>query len=279
MNKGPLVIYHGGCIDGFTAAWIFHKYKLVPLEDLFPAFHRPNKGDVDLPEVDGRDVIFVDFCPPRHQLMELSLRAMSVLVLDHHKSDMEDCQDLPFTHFDMTKSGAGLAWEHCMSSYEMPWLVRYVQDRDLWSFELPYSKEINAWIGATLKTMDAWNTLYEEGQNKAFIYGEAALQGIQRYVTEMKPNARRISFAGYDNIPVINAPRTHASELVGELAQDALFAVSWFHRGDGKFQFELRSRGDFDVSKLAASFGGGGHKPAAGFTLDSIDLVLGARHA
>ena len=39
---------------------------------------------------------------------------------------------------------------------------------------------------------------------------------------------------------------------------------------DGRFQYSLRSRGDFDVSELAKKHGGGGHKGAAGFVVDEL---------
>jgi len=35
----------------------------------------------------------------------------------------------------------------------------------------------------------------------------------------------------------------------------------------GRYQYNLRSRGDFDVSEVAKQFGGGGHAGAAGFTV------------
>ena len=34
---------------------------------------------------------------------------------------------------------------------------------------------------------------------------------------------------------------------------------------EDKIDFELRSTGDFDVSKIAVKYGGGGHMNAAGF--------------
>jgi len=43
------------------------------------------------------------------------------------------------------------------------------------------------------------------------------------------------------------------------------FAVGWFQRCDGMFQYSLRSRGEVDVSEVAKRFGGGGHVKAAGF--------------
>jgi nanoRNase/pAp phosphatase (c-di-AMP/oligoRNAs hydrolase) len=54
-------------------------------------------------------------------------------------------------------------------------------------------------------------------------------------------------------------------ELIGKLAEMSDFAVGFFQRADGKWQYSLRSRGNFDVSKLAERYGGGGHKPSAGF--------------
>jgi phosphoesterase RecJ-like protein len=35
---------------------------------------------------------------------------------------------------------------------------------------------------------------------------------------------------------------------------------------DGRFKASMRSRGDHDVASVAAAFGGGGHRLAAGFT-------------
>jgi hypothetical protein len=39
----------------------------------------------------------------------------------------------------------------------------------------------------------------------------------------------------------------------------------FFQRGDGLWQFGLRSRGDFHCGDFARQFGGGGHARAAGY--------------
>ncbi|HRR27704.1 MAG TPA: DHHA1 domain-containing protein, partial [Acidobacteriota bacterium] len=46
--------------------------------------------------------------------------------------------------------------------------------------------------------------------------------------------------------------------------------ISLFFRqeGDGGYRVSLRSKGDLDVGKVARSFGGGGHRNAAGLTLE-----------
>lgn len=39
-------------------------------------------------------------------------------------------------------------------------------------------------------------------------------------------------------------------------------------KGDGKTKVNLRSQNEYDVSKMARGFGGGGHRNAAGCTLN-----------
>ena len=41
-------------------------------------------------------------------------------------------------------------------------------------------------------------------------------------------------------------------------------------RADGRWQFSLRSEGEFDVSAVAQQYGGGGHRNAAGFNAATL---------
>lgn len=258
-----LVIYHANCIDGFTAAWCAWR-KFGHVAEYIPAKH----GDPP-PDVTGRDVFIVDFSYPRETLLRMYSAARSLRVLDHHKTAETDLAGLHFCTFDMNFSGAGLA-EAEFTQDKGP-LVAYVQDRDLWRFALSQSKEINAWIGSLEHSFQEWSradaALYASFDTCA-AHGSALLRAVDRYVLEMAKQAQRITFADHPDIPVVNAPYINTSELVGHLAESALFAVGWFQRGDGKYQYSLRSRGDFDVSELAKRFGGGGHRQAAGFTVD-----------
>ncbi len=88
---------------------------------------------------------------------------------------------------------------------------------------------------------------------------------------------------GYKNygghwVPVANLPYTLTSDaghlmcqpyaspnLHGEIVTPS-FAACYWDTPKGRV-FSLRSVGDFDVSAVAASYGGGGHKNASGFTL------------
>lgn len=264
LENRRLVIYHGDCVDGFTAAWACHRlYGDGP--EYFAAKYAGDGADDALPDVTGRDVVMVDYCTGRDQLLRLYAQARRLVVLDHHKTAEAACAGLDFCVFDMERSGAGLAWDELINK-PRPWLIDYVEDRDLWRFALPDSKAVNAFVAVQPMTFENWDRLLSRDVADAATAGRGVLSFIDRYVHAMALHARRIVFAGYRDIPIVNAPYVNTSELVGHLAEGALFAVGWFQRGDGMYQYSLRSRGDFDVSALAQRYGGGGHKSAAGFS-------------
>ncbi len=261
------VIYHGNCADGFTAAWVAW-LEFGASADYIAAKY----GDAP-PDVAGCDVLIVDFSYPRAVLLEMQAKAASIRVLDHHKSAAADLEGLDFCTFDMGRSGAGLTWDTLFAGRPRPELVSYVEDRDLWRFLRPYSKEINAWIGVQEQTFDAWESLSVDLHSDfadVLARGEALLLATRRYVDATAREARTVEILGH-SVPVVNAPYVHASELVGFLAEQegVPFAVAWFQRGDGRFQYSLRSKHGFDVSEIARRHGGGGHAAAAGFTTDA----------
>lgn len=98
-------------------------------------------------------------------------------------------------------------------------------------------------------------------------------EGIQRYyrlrVEELKRSAYPATLGG-ETCFISNAPYFAASEVAGELCDrsGAAYGASYFEVSNGRFQYSLRSRGDFDVSAIARKFGGGGHKNAAGFSVE-----------
>jgi len=200
-------------------------------------------------------------------LLEMAAKAKSIRVLDHHASAQRDLEGLDFCTFDMNESGATLAWMALRPNDPMPLICQYVRDRDLWRWELENSKAINAWLGIAKRDFGYWaetSKMLALRTEAVASLGVAVLAHIDAYVESTAKNARAVRFCGYD-VPFVNAPGMMASELIGRLADAAAFAVGFFQRADGKWQYSLRSRGDFDVSTIAEQFGGGGHRQAAGF--------------
>ncbi|MGM0593998.1 MAG: DHH family phosphoesterase [Pseudomonadota bacterium] len=268
MSK-PLVIYHANCLDGFGAALAAQiHFSAHGIEaDYFAAKH----GN-EPPECGGREVYIVDFSYKRPVLKAICGVAKSVTILDHHISAQEDLDGLADEHdnltvtFDMDKSGAVLTWEHFHQT-PAPLLLRHIQDRDLWRFELDDTDAINTALMSYPMDFAFWRGFVDEPERMAELRreGETINRFRRQLIEQYKKRAVISTIAGY-KVPVVNAPHAIISELLGELAQEHPFAVGYQDHG-AKRSWSLRSRkdGGEDVAKIAEKFGGGGHRNAAGF--------------
>ncbi len=94
---------------------------------------------------------------------------------------------------------------------------------------------------------------------------------IERYRSQLVKShvghAREVDLAGH-RVPVVACTTGEIiSDVAGKLAEGRPYAACYFDDGDYRV-FSLRSRADgVDVSQIATSFGGGGHKHAAGFRI------------
>jgi hypothetical protein len=272
-----LVIYHGNCADGFTAAWSI--WRRHPDWEFYTGKHSANP-----PDVTGKDVYMVDFSYKRPAMLELAKAANSITILDHHKSAQEDLVDLPdnvHVVFDMDRSGAMITWEYFHGPDFTPTLVKYVQDRDLWKFEYAYSKEIAAHIFSYEYTFENWQELYRDLDTPARFElavnsGLAILKKQDKDVDELLQNKYDIVIGGSYTVPTVNLPYTLASDGANKLSEGKPFASSWYFDGEG-FVFSLRSKENgIDVCEIAKLYNGGGHKHAAGFKVKSMDDLRNA---
>ncbi|HAU91680.1 MAG TPA: phosphohydrolase [Alteromonas sp.] len=257
-----LCIYHGNCADGFGAAWAVRHALGDDVE-----FHAGHYGH-EAPEVTGRDVIMVDFSYKRDVLVKMAMAANSVTILDHHKSAESDLVDLPgnvTAIFDMNRSGAMMAWEY-FNKGEAPWLIKHIEDRDLWRFKLAGTKEIQAAVFSYPYDVEVWDQLILERTTESlFEEGVAILRKHMKDVNELiRVAAHRTVIAGY-NVPVMNAPYFFSSEAGNIMSENEPFAACYYETEKGRV-YSLRSQEyGVDVSVIATLFGGGGHKNAAGF--------------
>lgn len=266
-----LCIFHASCADGFAAATVV--YTAYPEAD----FHATNYKQ-DPPDVDGLDVIIADFSYPKKVLLDIKQKAKSLVVLDHHKTAQKDLEGLDFCTFDMTKCGSVLTWEYLYPDKDVPIFLEYIQDRDLWKWELPSSKEVSACIKATKFDLDIWSDFLSSDFDITSMINDG--KAIQKYIdNEVESTANR------DNIPLVNIGGykvpcqncTHlVSEVCGTMAKEYPFAAVYFDLPNNKRCFSLRSSKDgVDVSEIAKKYGGGGHTNAAGFIIDIPNIEVG----
>lgn len=97
-------------------------------------------------------------------------------------------------------------------------------------------------------------------------------------LTRMKiKNKIALSYLSHDDILLSGAKSEDAAGVVNLMNSlpEAKVAILFVYTPDDKIKASLRTEEDnIDVSRLARLFGGGGHKKAAGFTLDGDLAVL-----
>lgn len=287
----PLCIYHGGCEDGFGSAFVVNLFFAGEVDFHYGVYRQ------DPPDVSGRDVLLVDFSYERAVLDRMAKQARSIVVLDHHKSAAEDlaafalhdsCPGVPswddvprllrelearnrppvVAIFDMERSGAGITWDFFHAPRPRPWLIDYIEDRDLWRKALPHSDEIIMALSSYPQDFETWQRIVDGGPEALLADGRAIHRYYRTIVDVLKRSAVRAVIGGVD-VPVVNAPPQFASEVAGELAEGEPFAACYWNHPRGT-TYSLRSRkGGMDVSEIAKLYGGGGHRAAAGFTVDA----------
>lgn len=250
-----VVLYHAECADGFGAAWALWRH--VPSARFIPVKH----GNPPPSDLNDERIVIVDFSYARDTLEALSQKSKSLLVLDHHITAEKALTGLPYAYFDMKKSGAVLAWEWAHDR-PVPWLLEYIQDKDLWNWALPDSREINAAIASYPFDFQLWSSF---SQQELEHEGRAILRYEQEIVGKLAAQAVLVEFQG-ETVPSVHSA-VLTSQIGERLSADHPFCLIW-HDRDGRRYYSMRSREDgTDVGAIAASFGGGGHTHAAGFSL------------
>ena len=270
QREKTAVIYHASCPDGFGAAWAAHRV-LGERAQYLPMNH----GD-PIPQVDDDARVYIlDFSFDRGRMVELQSKhgQDNVILLDHHITAQQELSELPNCHFDLSKSGAVLSWEHFHAGSAVPTLLLYVQDKDLWTWELPDSRAISAYLSSREADFDTWDNISRdfetaEGCLRAVEAGKSILRSKQQAVREIAQLAHFVQ-VGEHTVPVVNSPimQSEIGEYLVNAHPESPFAAIYFDVSPTVRKWSLRSRGNgFDVSRLAQQFGGGGHPAAAGFS-------------
>jgi oligoribonuclease NrnB/cAMP/cGMP phosphodiesterase (DHH superfamily) len=262
------VIYHANCTDGFGAAYSAWKSLGNRAE-----YHACKHGDKP-PNVKGKVVVILDFSFDNKTVKKMIKDAKDLLVIDHHKSAMVELHNISNTHFDMTKSGAMLAWEFFHPGKEPPKFIKYIQDRDLWKWELEYSKEFSAAFDMVPFEFEEFEKFEDDS-----VFDDARKRGsfILAYSkTVVKKVCDKASSRKLDGMSVMVVNASHwMSEIGARLAPDCDFAMIWYYDHDDRdIKVSLRAFHEtVDVSEIAKKYGGGGHKKAAGFRLPGDAVV------
>jgi oligoribonuclease NrnB/cAMP/cGMP phosphodiesterase (DHH superfamily) len=290
-----LVVLHHRDADGFGAAFAVWKHLSYKDQQETQFIDVQYGEEVPALKDDVTDLMIVDFSFSREVCDELADK-YNLILIDHHKTAAEELKDAPYAHINQEKAGCVLTWEFMRNtSYigdieiikplplatqsekeakEVPPILQYVADRDLWKFYLPYSKAVNAYIHTLPLEFRDWDLFNLED---AIVGGKAIEVFQERQVKSKYRTAEKKVVLGHNAI-VLNCTDNISevgSYFLGK-NKDIDIAIMWFRDEPNKqFVCSLRSRaGEVDVSEIAKKNGGGGHPASAGFVTKNVDFLF-----
>jgi hypothetical protein len=278
MNN--LVIYHGNCPDGFGAALAAY-LKLGDDCEYLP-MHYSEKPNLEIFE--GKDVYILDFSFDEYSTKQIIEKSNKFVWLDHHKTACETSLEMfgrptfkvgqkMFVNIDMEHSGAILAWNYFIKK-DIPPLFNLIDDYDRWVFNYPETKAVNKGLWLEYP----WDFIHWiswlESYRPLLQNGEILLKDHDNKVDKLiKANAMPCKILGAPGW-IANCPNFMASDVGHTLAKlDNTFGLTWNMNDERTIVCSLRSIEDYDVTKIAKQYGGGGHKNAAGFQTTLSELA------
>ena len=277
------VFYHGGCVDGFTSAWLVYKYsncrvKLISCS--YSSIEQKVLTEIKSLEKHQHPFYFLDLSASRCLDIVRMHEDIRSVIIDHHplceenRAYAESAGNIDLV-WDTKKSSSLLTWNHFNPADPPPVIVMYVNDSDLYRHRMPGSREVNCFLRQAPKKVDVWDQAAEELESlnifNTYIYREGS-----KKLSEVRKRARKLIKkrvflrVGSQVIPAVESDND-INEICEELyllyeGKIKIFAVFKELEQD-KVVVSLRSLGDADVSKIAGCYGGGGHRRSSAFTI------------
>lgn len=298
----PLVIYHDNCADGFGAAWAAW-YKLGDNAEYLPMSYNDKRVEfgnelgaeyLNFPvSLADRNVYILDFsftAEVMHAIYcECRRSEKMMVVLDHHKTHFEQIgvnstkihkysDRFANVTLDPNHSGCVLAWEHFNPELPTPIGLQLIEDRDLWKWQMGNTRDFATGLRSEPFSFERFNWLMWQPDD-AIDAGHAMNKLFDEQLANITARPMPVDLYDIDgNLHMglaTNCTPNFSSEAGNILAnQSKTFGMTWVLSQDGNINVSLRSIGDYDVSKIAKNYGGGGHRNAARFKapFDNIKL-------
>jgi phosphoesterase RecJ-like protein len=256
-------------------------HNLDPVPEIYRFLPHTDRIRVGKP-VQGRydAFIVVDADPPRTGLFEATYPAGVLINIDHH---ITNPRDWPLTWVDTAASATGemifkLIQELGVTIDREIALCLYASIfTDTGSFRYSNTTPESLRIAATLIELGADSWLVTENVYESFSFPRLKLLGTVMANMERNGNGRTAWVVVTDELYRQTGTTAEDTDNFVNFVRSAKgveVAILFRQTGREQYKISMRSKGRVDLSGLAQSLGGGGHKNAAGSVLDgSIERV------
>lgn len=289
-NKINFVITHGNCPDGFMSATVVRKWlrenKNIDDVEFLNVHHGEDFSN--LPEL-MRDkyVLICDFSFQKllfDKMIETT--GGNILMLDHHKTAQKNLQDVPneYLTFDMNHSGAFITWTFMYGFENVPKAVLYVEDNDIWTKCLPFTREFTAYMYTQPFEFEEYDKFFDDTYLTETVFTAGSGMVVQNNLHINNISKKIIPrFMNIDKRYYFVACLNSAGILQSELGNNAFnnykyanFSMIYSHdMYKNTTNISYRSTDDrSDTTKISKLTGGGGHRNASGTKVYHVTNVV-----
>lgn len=291
------IIYHNKDLDGFCSGAIARKWahqnKHKEIEMIGWDYGNP------IPDhLEGHDVIMTDISFPVEFMIAVDRHA-NLTWIDHHKTAIDDSKKYGYKDINGSRligdSASLLAWKYFFPDLEVPEIVYWVDRYDVWKQDDPapgcHPDPTKSWEQVLRKQyllrhffrdpsdrceFNHWNLFLNQHKNlKSYESEGDAIYEYQIHQNELAcKHAFELNFRGFDFLALNIAGAS--STVVDSIIDPKYDGILFFNYSGKEWKISLRGNGkDLDMGAIARQYNGGGHKDAAGFTIDRIERILG----
>ena len=276
MTEKIICYYHKSDMDGISSAAVVFNY-YIGENDIDIEFVGCDYGEqIHVSDLKNDTVIVVDFSFHKDIMELLNTNSKKFIWIDHHKTAKDEMPDLwnKEGKCSLEKAACVLTWETLFPTVPVPQVIDYLGDYDLWKFEFGNkTRQLQEIIWLWILTDEYKNSPYANPLWKELLaknLSQPLLDQGQILLDAKHKRCEKTFDDGFDG--TLFSHKTRFMNSNNDISDAGAYAVSQGYDIGCIYSikkdlviFSLRSK-EVDVSIVAKSFGGGGHKLAAGFS-------------
>lgn len=270
------IIYHDCCPDGSTSAFCAYSV-LGDAAKYIPCSY--NNSDPIFENAREKTILFLDFSLKRENFLKLQNLAKKVFILDHHLTAQTELYGIDNVHIDIERCGSSLTWDFFYPEMPQPTFIQYVEDVDLWRWQMKDSYYFSLSYYKFLRTNDfdfktisglfsntGVSRLISEGHNIYLSFVDKVKELCdQIMVVKTKYKNQHVNF-GFIECPDKTILNDVAIYALANIELDGLLLSYKYNNTLNKFSLRrLRVNEKVAMHKIAEQYSGGGHAHAASF--------------
>lgn len=234
------------------------------------------------------DIFMVDYSCDMDWMEKAQRTFRRFMWIDHHSSAIKASKDSKLKIAGKQEVGKGaceLTWEFLFPGEEMPYGVRLLGRYDVWDlggdgYILPFQYGFRTIKGIMNPEHSRWTLMFQNNL-KIEAYARKGYTILKFLEQNNKEYMKRYSWEGWWHwhraifVNIGGGSSKVFDSLYDPEKHDIM--VKFVYNKQGNWTVSLYTTKDIDCGKIARYFGGGGHKQAAGFTTDSLEVALGEK--